>query len=83
MEGPNVDELLAKVEPEAAEKLPGIAVHKELELELDLGNLLASDHHPSDGAAPCWALGQGLAADPGAGQHAAGHQPAAGSSSCA
>ncbi|EGW10011.1 Ribosome biogenesis regulatory protein-like [Cricetulus griseus] len=44
MEGPNVDELLAKVEPEAAEKLPGIAVHKELELELDLGNLLASDH---------------------------------------
>ncbi|MEJ1288036.1 hypothetical protein NN561_019065 [Cricetulus griseus] len=80
MEDPNVDELLAKVEQEAAEKLPGIVVHKELELELDLGNLLALDRHPPDGAAPCWALGQGLAADPGAGQHAAAHQPAAGSS---
>lgn len=39
-------ELRAKVEQEAAEKLQGIAVHKELELELDLGNLLASDRNP-------------------------------------
>ncbi|EGW03609.1 Ribosome biogenesis regulatory protein-like [Cricetulus griseus] len=85
MEGPNVGELRAKVEQEAAEKLQGIAVHKELELELDLDNLLASDRDlppsPRDGAAPGWALGQGRAADPGAGQHAAAHQPAAGSSS--
>ncbi|XP_051910503.1 ribosome biogenesis regulatory protein homolog [Hippocampus zosterae] len=39
----NVDELLAQAERDEAEKLRSIAVDKELELEFDLGNLLACD----------------------------------------
>lgn len=39
----SVEELLAKAEQEEAEKLRSIAVHKELELEFDVGNLLACD----------------------------------------
>ncbi|EDL14278.1 ribosome biogenesis regulatory protein homolog [Mus musculus] len=46
MEGQRVEELLAKAEQEEAEKLQRITVHKELELEFDLGNLLASDRNP-------------------------------------
>ncbi|KAL6054299.1 hypothetical protein STEG23_009767 [Scotinomys teguina] len=46
MEGQSVEELLAKAEQEEAEKLQRITVHKELELEFDLGNLLASDRNP-------------------------------------
>lgn len=41
-----MEELLAKAEQEEAEKLQRITVHKELELEFDLGNLLASDRNP-------------------------------------
>ncbi|XP_039982260.1 ribosome biogenesis regulatory protein homolog [Xiphias gladius] len=39
----NVEELLAKAEQEEAEKLRSISVHKELDLEFDVGNLLACD----------------------------------------
>lgn len=39
----NVNELLAQAERDEAEKLRSIAVDKELELEFDLGNLLACD----------------------------------------
>ncbi|XP_057680828.1 ribosome biogenesis regulatory protein homolog [Corythoichthys intestinalis] len=39
----NVDELLAQAERDEAEKLRSIAVDKELELDFDLGNLLACD----------------------------------------
>ncbi|XP_054478748.1 ribosome biogenesis regulatory protein homolog [Anoplopoma fimbria] len=39
----SVEELLAKAEREDAEKLRSISVHKELDLEFDIGNLLASD----------------------------------------
>lgn len=46
MESQNVEELLAKAEREEAEKLQRITVHKDLELEFDLGNLLASDRNP-------------------------------------
>lgn len=46
MEGQSVEELLAKAKQEEAEKLQRITVHKELELEFDLGNLLASDRNP-------------------------------------
>lgn len=46
MEVQSVEELLAKAEQEEAEKLQRITVHKELELEFDLGNLLASDRNP-------------------------------------
>lgn len=42
----NVEELLAKAEQEEAEKLRRITVHKEVELEFDLGNLLALDRNP-------------------------------------
>ncbi|XP_013373646.1 PREDICTED: ribosome biogenesis regulatory protein homolog isoform X3 [Chinchilla lanigera] len=45
MEGPSVEELLAKAEQDEVEKLQRITVHKELELEFDLGNLLASDRN--------------------------------------
>ena len=41
-----MEELLAKAEQEEAEMLQCITVHKELELEFDLGNLLALDHNP-------------------------------------
>ncbi|KPP60386.1 ribosome biogenesis regulatory protein-like, partial [Scleropages formosus] len=40
-----VEELLAKAEKDEAEKLKSIRVKKELELEFDLGNLLASDRN--------------------------------------
>ncbi|XP_039102879.1 ribosome biogenesis regulatory protein homolog [Hyaena hyaena] len=46
MEGGSVEALLARAERAEAEKLQRIAVHKELELEFDLGNLLASDRNP-------------------------------------
>ncbi|XP_045717028.1 ribosome biogenesis regulatory protein homolog [Phyllostomus hastatus] len=49
MEGQSVEELLAKAEQDEAEKLRRITVHKELELEFDLGNLLASDRNPPTG----------------------------------
>ncbi|XP_018529458.1 ribosome biogenesis regulatory protein homolog [Lates calcarifer] len=39
----SVEALLAKAEQEEAEKLRSIAVHKELDLEFDVGNLLACD----------------------------------------
>lgn len=39
----SVEELLAKAEQEEAEKLRSITVHKELDLDFDLGNLLACD----------------------------------------
>ncbi|XP_023272805.1 ribosome biogenesis regulatory protein homolog [Seriola lalandi dorsalis] len=39
----SVEELLAKAEQEEAEKLRSISVHKELDLEFDVGNLLACD----------------------------------------
>ncbi|XP_059183006.1 ribosome biogenesis regulatory protein homolog [Centropristis striata] len=39
----SVEELLAKAEQEEAEKLKSITVHKELDLEFDIGNLLACD----------------------------------------
>lgn len=39
----SVEELLAKAEQDEAEKLRSIAVHKELDLEFDVGNLLAYD----------------------------------------
>lgn len=46
MEGQNMEELLAKVERDEAEKLQRITVQKELDLEFDLRNLLASDRNP-------------------------------------
>ncbi|KAG5204894.1 hypothetical protein JEQ12_019339 [Ovis aries] len=49
MEGQSVEELLAKAERDEAEKLQRITVQKELELEFDLGNLLASDRNPPTG----------------------------------
>lgn len=39
----SVEELLAKAEQEEAEKLRSITVHKELDLDFDIGNLLAYD----------------------------------------
>ncbi|XP_074477883.1 ribosome biogenesis regulatory protein homolog [Sebastes fasciatus] len=39
----SVEELLAKAEQEDAEKLKSISVQKELDLDFDIGNLLASD----------------------------------------
>ncbi|XP_041817547.1 ribosome biogenesis regulatory protein homolog [Chelmon rostratus] len=39
----SVEELLAKAEQEESEKLKSITVHKELDLEFDIGNLLACD----------------------------------------
>ncbi|XP_007554557.2 ribosome biogenesis regulatory protein homolog [Poecilia formosa] len=39
----SVEELLAKAEQEEAEKLKSISVQKELDLEFDVGNLLACD----------------------------------------
>ncbi|OCT74783.1 hypothetical protein XELAEV_18033771mg [Xenopus laevis] len=43
MAAPAAEEVLARVEKEEAEKLKLISVNKELELEFDLGNLLACD----------------------------------------
>lgn len=45
----SVEELLAKAEEEEAEKLKSITVHKDLELEFDVGNLLAVDKNRIDG----------------------------------
>lgn len=39
----SVEELLAKAEQDEAEKLRSISVHKELDLDFDIGNLLACD----------------------------------------
>jgi len=39
----SVEALLAKAEQEEAEKLKSISVHKDLDLEFDIGNLLATD----------------------------------------
>ncbi|XP_029004411.1 ribosome biogenesis regulatory protein homolog [Betta splendens] len=39
----SVEELLARAEEEEAQKLRSISVHKELDLEFDVGNLLAYD----------------------------------------
>lgn len=44
----NVEELLAKVEQDEAEKLKSIAVQKELDLDFDIGNLLACDKNRID-----------------------------------
>ncbi|KAM8881258.1 ribosome biogenesis regulatory protein homolog [Synchiropus picturatus] len=44
----NVVELLAKAEEEEAERLKSISVDKELELEFDIGNLLAFDKNRVD-----------------------------------
>lgn len=43
-----VEELLAKAEEEEAEKLKSITVQKDLELEFDVGNLLAVDRNRID-----------------------------------
>ncbi|XP_034025593.1 ribosome biogenesis regulatory protein homolog [Thalassophryne amazonica] len=44
----SVDELLAKAEQDEANKLRSISVHKDLELEFDVGNLLALDSNRID-----------------------------------
>lgn len=44
----SVEELLAKAEQDEAERLKSIAVHKELDLEFDVGNLLAYDKNRID-----------------------------------
>ncbi|XP_072460822.1 ribosome biogenesis regulatory protein homolog [Notamacropus eugenii] len=49
METRSVEEVLAKAERAEAEKLRLITVHKDLELEFDLGNLLATDRNPPTG----------------------------------
>ncbi|XP_042522384.1 ribosome biogenesis regulatory protein homolog [Dipodomys spectabilis] len=46
MEGHGVEALLAEAAQAEAETLRRITVHKELELEFDLGNLLAVDRNP-------------------------------------
>lgn len=51
MAAPTVEQVLAQVEKDEAEKLRLITVHKELELQFDLGNLLAIDPNPPDGKA--------------------------------
>ena len=44
----SVEDVLAKAEQEEAEKLKSITVTKELELEFDVGNLLALDKNPAE-----------------------------------
>lgn len=44
----NIEDVLAKAEKEEAEKLKSITVHKELDLEFDIGNLLACDKNRVD-----------------------------------
>ncbi|XP_040289079.1 ribosome biogenesis regulatory protein homolog [Bufo bufo] len=51
MAATTVEEVLAQVEKDEAEKLKLITVHKELELQFDLGNLLAVDPNAPDGKA--------------------------------
>ncbi|KAG8441981.1 hypothetical protein GDO86_010962 [Hymenochirus boettgeri] len=46
MAAPVIEEVLAKAEKDEAEKLKLITVNKELDLEFDLGNLLAFDPNP-------------------------------------
>nr|XP_033785565.1 ribosome biogenesis regulatory protein homolog [Geotrypetes seraphini] len=48
MATPGVEELLARAEQEEALSLRQITVHKELDLEYDLGNLLAMDPNPPE-----------------------------------
>ncbi|XP_074056714.1 ribosome biogenesis regulatory protein homolog [Macrotis lagotis] len=49
MAAPRAEEVLAQAERAEAEKLRLITVHKDLELEFDLGNLLAVDRNPPTG----------------------------------
>ncbi|XP_074841853.1 ribosome biogenesis regulatory protein homolog [Carettochelys insculpta] len=51
MAAPRVEELLARAEQREAQLQPSVAVEKELELEFDLGNLLALDRNPPARAA--------------------------------
>ncbi|KAG7488599.1 hypothetical protein MATL_G00035460 [Megalops atlanticus] len=44
----SIEDVLAKAEKDEAEKLKSITVHKELDLEFDLGNLFAFDKNPPD-----------------------------------
>uniref|UniRef100_A0A8C4X655 Ribosome biogenesis regulatory protein n=1 Tax=Erpetoichthys calabaricus TaxID=27687 RepID=A0A8C4X655_ERPCA len=44
----SIEDVLAKVEKDEAEILKNITVHKELELEFDIGNLAAFDKNPAD-----------------------------------
>lgn len=46
-----IEHVLAQAERDEADKLKLISVHKELELQFDLGNLLAIDPNPVDGKA--------------------------------
>ncbi|MEE6526644.1 hypothetical protein FKM82_027402 [Ascaphus truei] len=46
MAAPAIEEVLARAEKAEAERLLNITVHKELELEFDVGNLLALDPNP-------------------------------------
>ncbi|XP_043935734.1 ribosome biogenesis regulatory protein homolog [Protopterus annectens] len=48
MAASSVEDMLAKVEREEAEKRSSINVHKSLDLEFDLGNLLATDKNSID-----------------------------------
>ncbi|XP_056378029.1 ribosome biogenesis regulatory protein homolog [Hyla sarda] len=48
MAATTVEQVLAQAEKDEAEKLKLITVHKELELQFDLGNLLAIDPNPPD-----------------------------------
>ncbi|XP_030071020.1 ribosome biogenesis regulatory protein homolog [Microcaecilia unicolor] len=48
MAAPGVEELLARAEQDEASRLRQITVHKELDLEYDLGNLLAVDPNPPE-----------------------------------
>ncbi|XP_068090904.1 ribosome biogenesis regulatory protein homolog [Hyperolius riggenbachi] len=48
MEAQAIEHVLAQAERDEAEKLKLITVHKELELQFDLGNLLAVDPNPPD-----------------------------------
>ncbi|KAM4606482.1 ribosome biogenesis regulatory protein homolog [Polymixia lowei] len=48
MAAPSIEEVLAKAEQEEAEKLKSITVQKELDLEFDIGNLVAFDKNRVD-----------------------------------
>ncbi|KAM3928820.1 ribosome biogenesis regulatory protein homolog [Leptodactylus fuscus] len=51
MAATTIEEVLARAERDEEEKLKLITVHKELELQFDLGNLLAIDPNPPDSRA--------------------------------
>ncbi|XP_075684415.1 ribosome biogenesis regulatory protein homolog [Rhinoderma darwinii] len=51
MAATTIEQVLAQVEKDEAEKLKLITVHKELELQFDLGHLLAVDPNPADSTA--------------------------------